>query len=77
MTNIVNTKDRKRVEVIRQFSIELVKSHKATVVNNWDPRSTWHNSKYLEVNTGREWVVYLSDQAWPGGIKVLEVANTT
>jgi hypothetical protein len=59
------------VERIRLYSTGLVSEGAATEVKNFDIKSTWHNSKYKCATTGREWVVYLPDNAFGGEVKLL------
>lgn len=68
----LNTKDPKRVKAILEWSHNLVKAGKAEETLNWDKTSTWHNSKFKELESGDEWVVYLSDRAWPGEVRLIE-----
>jgi hypothetical protein len=70
--NVQDTKDRKKVEAIRKWSLALVQEGKAEEVMNWDNESTWHNSKFKHLGTGQEWIVYLSDHAWPGEVKLIK-----
>jgi hypothetical protein len=70
--SVINTKDRRKVESIIEWSLELVKSGKAEETLNWDKSSTWYNSKFKELESGNEWVVYISDHAWPGEVKIIE-----
>jgi hypothetical protein len=72
---IQNTKDRKKVELIRKLSIQLVNEGKATEIKNWESPSPWHNSKFTETSTGKAWVIYLPDQAWDGEVKVFEAKS--
>jgi len=69
--DIENTRDRAKVESLRKHSLSLVNQGLAEEHQNWDIKSPWHNSKYVEKATGNQWVIYLPDQAWPGEVKVL------
>lgn len=48
---------------------------KAEKEDNWDAHSPWHNTKFVSLETGEHWVVYLADQAWSGEVKVLNAAE--
>jgi hypothetical protein len=74
---IENTNDRDKVKAIRKWSIQLVNEGKAEVVENWDTRSPWHNSKFIERETKRQWVIYQSDHAWPGEVKLISTDSRT
>ena len=65
------TKDPRKVQRILQASAALVQDGKAEEELNWDPNSPWHNSKYTDLETGFQWVVYLPDHAFPGEVKVI------
>jgi hypothetical protein len=69
---VQDTKDRRKVEAIKKHSLALVREGKAEEVLNWDKESTWHNSKFKNLESGQEWVVYLADHAWPGEVKIIE-----
>jgi hypothetical protein len=68
---IINTKDRHKVEQLRKFSMKLVSTGAAIETRNWDSKSTWHNSKFTNTETSQEWVIYLPDHSWSGEVKVL------
>jgi len=69
---IVNTKGRAKVEAIRLFSTQLVIAGKVKESMNWDAKSHWHNSKYIDLVNEQEWVIYLADQAFSGEVRVLK-----
>ncbi len=69
--NIESTRDRAKVESLRKHSISLVIQGLVEEHRNWDAKSPWHNSKYVEKATGKQWVIYLPDHAWSGEVKVL------
>lgn len=72
MEKISNTKNRDQVAHFWKCSISLVTEGKAEEVKNWDSNSPWHNSKFRDLSTNVEWVVYLADQAWPGEVRILD-----
>jgi hypothetical protein len=69
---IQNTKDRRKVESIKEWSLALAQEGKAGETLNWDKNSTWHNSKFKNIESGQEWVIYLPDHAWPGEVKIID-----
>ncbi|UTW48769.1 hypothetical protein [Bacterioplanoides sp. SCSIO 12839] len=69
---IENTKDRRKVKAIEEWSLALVKEDKTREIMNWDETSTWHNSKFIDLESGQEWVIYISDRAYPGEVKLIE-----
>ena len=77
LVKITNTKDRALVEEIWRFSRSLVADGKAEEVKNWDAKSPWHNSRFKVASTNLEWIVYLSDQAWSGEVRVLKNEQAT
>lgn len=74
---VENTRDRKKVEAIRKWSIQLVLEGKLSEVKNWDDSSTWHNSKFVDSSENVEWIIYLPDQAWSGEVKILNSGKAT
>ena len=73
---IRSTRDRAEVERAREKSLELVNAGSAEKKDNWEPNSPWHNTKFTDRASGAEWVVYMSDHAWPGEVKVLNPAGS-
>lgn len=67
-----DTKNRRKVEEIRKWSLALVQEGKAEEFLNWDKDSTWHNSRFKDLASGQEWVIYLADHAWPGEVRVIK-----
>ena len=66
-----NTRDRAKVEAMRSMSVRLVAEGKAEKIDNWDAQSPWYNTKFIDLESGDQWVVYLADQAWSGEVKLL------
>ena len=75
---ITNTKDRSKVQAIWKWSMQLVNQGKAEEIKNWEKKCPWHNSKFREIATKKQWVVYLPDQAWSGEVKLIttELSST-
>jgi hypothetical protein len=68
---IRNTRDRSEVERVRRASVELANAGTVQRADNWDAKSTWQNTLFTHAPSGAQWVVYPSDHAWPGEVKVL------
>src|SRR5262245_7942061 len=68
---IRNTRERAEVLKIYQWSIAQVAIGLVGEVQNWDRGSTWHNSLFRDLETGKQWAVYLADQAWPGEVRLV------
>jgi len=71
---IKETKERKIVIQAYEWSIEAVNNGTVEEIKNWDQKSPFHNSKFRDLNTGKEWIIYLPDQAWPGEIKLVSTS---
>jgi len=69
--DIRNTEERPEVLEIYRWSVVQAELGLAEQLSNWDTDSTWHNSLFRELATGRQWVVYLADQAWPGEVRLV------
>jgi hypothetical protein len=69
--DIRNTKQRHEVLEIYRWSVAQAERGLAEQLSNWDTDSTWHNSLFRELATGKQWVVYLADQAWPGEVRLV------
>jgi len=68
---IHSTSDRARVLATYEWSMAQAALGHLQESLNWDPRSKWHNSHFLDPEGGRSWVVYLPDHAWSGEVRVL------
>lgn len=66
---IKETKERKIVNQTYKWSIEAVNEGTVEEIKNWDKGSPFHNSKFRDLNTGKEWLIYQPDQAWPGEVR--------
>ena len=73
---IIETQDRAKVEAIYKWSMKLTQEGIVEEFKNWEPKSPWHNSKFLNKETGEQWVVYLADQAWSGEVKFITTELT-
>lgn len=69
--NVLNTQRRQEVLEIYRWSVAQVASGAVEEVAGWDCASSWHNSLFREQASGRQWVVYLPDHAWPGEVRLL------
>jgi hypothetical protein len=69
--DVRNTKQRQEVLEIYRWSLAQTEFEQ---IPNWDATSTWHNSLFRDSATGKQWVVYLADQAWPGEVRVVTTA---
>jgi hypothetical protein len=69
--DIRNTSKRQDVTDVYRWSLAQADRGLVEQVPNWDAASTWHNSLFRELATGRQWVVYLPDQAWPGEVRLI------
>ena len=68
---IRSTNQRDEVADILRWSLALAERGLAEHTPNWDTQSTWQNSLFRELATGRWWVVYLADHAWAGEVLVI------
>lgn len=74
--DVRSTRDRAEVRRIYQWSVAQVGLGFVEQVPNWDRASTWHNSLFRNLATGKQWVVYLDDQAWPGEVRLVTTSMT-
>jgi hypothetical protein len=68
---IRDTRDRQEVEAIRRWSIAERIAGRVEEIADWEPRSPHYNSCFRESSTGRQWVIYLSDHAYGGEVRLL------
>ena len=73
---IRNSRDRKVVAEVYRWSRAGAISGSIEERQNWDRSSSWHNSLFRDLDTGRQWVVYLADQAWPGEVRLVTTSLT-
>ena len=69
--DVRNTKQRQEVQEIYRWSVTQAGLGQLEQIPDWDTASTSHNSLFRDVATGKQWVVYLSDQAWPGEVRLV------
>ena len=69
---IRNTRDRRDVLEIYRWSIAQSLRGDCQQVPHWDAGSPWHNTLFHHRASGKQWVVYLADQAWPGEVRLLD-----
>jgi hypothetical protein len=64
---------KQRQEVLDSYRWSLAQTDRGLVehIPNWDASSPWHNAFFREVATGKQWVVYLADQGWPGEVRLV------
>jgi hypothetical protein len=65
------TSNRSLVEAIVKKSGIAVAEGEVREYPDADPTSVRHNSRYVHVASGIEWIVYLPDHAYPGDVVVL------
>jgi hypothetical protein len=69
--DVLNTKQRQEVSDIYRWSIDQARQGLLQQIPNWDTGSTWHNALFRDLASGKQWVVYLADQAWPGEVRLV------
>ena len=69
-----NTKQRQEVLEIYRWSLAQAELGAIEQLPNWDAASTWHNSLFRDLSNGKQWVVYLADQAWPGEVRLVTMS---
>ena len=72
---IVASKDREQVAETHEFSRGGVSSEELVEDVDWDAESPWLNSRFTHLETGKRWIVYLADQAWPSEVRVLKMES--
>jgi hypothetical protein len=68
---VCNTKQRDEVLEVYRWSVGQAHLNHLEQVANWDGDSPWQNSLFRDLTTGKQWVVYLADQAWPGEVRLV------
>lgn len=66
-----NTKMRDEVLEVYWWSVGQAHLEHLEQVANWDRDSPWQNSLFRDLTSGKQWVVYLADQAWPGEVRLV------
>ena len=74
--NVRDTRDRQEVLEVYRWSVAQAGLGLLEQLPNWDSASTWHNSLFRDSSTGRQWVVYLADHAWPGEVRLVTTDAT-
>ena len=69
--DVRNTTKWQEVVDVYRWSLDQTQRGLVEHLPNWDATSTWHNSLFRELATGRQWAVYLADQAWPGEVRLV------
>ena len=73
--NVRNTKQRQAVQEIYRWSVAKAGLGQLEQIPDWDTASTWQNSLFRDLAAGKQWVVYLSDQAWPGEVRLVTTSS--
>jgi len=68
---IRDTRDRAEVERLLRWSRQQTSAGLFECVPNWDAKGPWQNDYFKDKATGLEWVIYFSDHAWPGEVKLI------
>ena len=66
-----NTKQRDEVLEVYRWSVGQAHLSHLEQVAKWDSDSPWQNSLFRDLTSGKQWVVYLADQAWPGEVRLV------
>ncbi len=71
------TTDRAEVQAAYRWSLSQAAARSLEQEDDWDRQSSWHNVRFVEKSTGRAWVIYMADHAWPAEVRVAALVART